>query len=72
MIGIGTALVFTVLASPALAQTAPASQSGAEAPKAPPTGAREWRRPENFEEFGKAFQCVKGKPMYPEKSCRVW
>jgi putative endopeptidase len=25
-----------------------------------------------FEEFGKAFQCAKGKPMYPEKSCRVW
>jgi putative endopeptidase len=27
---------------------------------------------QNFEEFGKAFQCGKGKPMYPEKSCRVW
>jgi putative endopeptidase len=27
---------------------------------------------QNFEEFGKAFQCTKGKPMYPEKSCRVW
>jgi putative endopeptidase len=26
----------------------------------------------NFEEFGKAFQCARGKPMYPEKSCRVW
>jgi putative endopeptidase len=26
----------------------------------------------NFEEFGEAFQCAKGKPMYPEKSCRVW
>jgi len=26
---------------------------------------------QNFEEFGKAFQCAKGKPMYPEKSCRV-
>jgi putative endopeptidase len=26
----------------------------------------------NFEEFGKAFQCIKGKPLYPEKSCRVW
>jgi putative endopeptidase len=25
-----------------------------------------------FEEFGKAFQCTKGKPLYPEKSCRVW
>jgi putative endopeptidase len=27
---------------------------------------------QNFEEFGKAFRCTKGKPMYPEKSCRVW
>jgi len=27
---------------------------------------------QNFEEFGKAFHCPKGKPMYPEKSCRVW
>lgn len=27
---------------------------------------------QNFEEFGKAFQCGKGKPMYPENSCRVW
>jgi putative endopeptidase len=27
---------------------------------------------QNFEEFSKAFQCAKGKPMYPEKSCRVW
>ncbi len=27
---------------------------------------------QNFEEFGKAFQCARGKPMYPENSCRVW
>jgi putative endopeptidase len=27
---------------------------------------------QNFEEFGKVFQCAKGKPLYPEKSCRVW
>jgi putative endopeptidase len=27
---------------------------------------------QNFEEFGKAFQCAKGRPMYPGKSCRVW
>jgi putative endopeptidase len=27
---------------------------------------------QNFEEFGKAFNCSKGKPMYPENSCRVW
>jgi putative endopeptidase len=26
----------------------------------------------NFEAFGAAFQCAKGKPLYPEKSCRVW
>ena len=27
---------------------------------------------QNFEEFGKAFNCRKGQPMYPENSCRVW
>jgi putative endopeptidase len=27
---------------------------------------------QNFEEFGKAFQCAKGTLLYPEKSCRVW
>jgi putative endopeptidase len=27
---------------------------------------------QNFEEFGKAFNCHKGQPMYPEKACRVW
>ncbi len=27
---------------------------------------------QNFDEFGKAFACQKGQPMYPEKSCRVW
>jgi putative endopeptidase len=27
---------------------------------------------QNFEEFGKAFNCRKGQPMYPEKACRVW
>jgi putative endopeptidase len=27
---------------------------------------------QNFEEFGKAFQCTKGTPLFPEKSCRVW
>jgi putative endopeptidase len=26
----------------------------------------------NFDEFGKAFGCTKGQPMYPAKSCRVW
>jgi putative endopeptidase len=27
---------------------------------------------QNLEEFGKAFECARGTPMYPEKSCRVW
>lgn len=27
---------------------------------------------QNFEDFGKAFGCKKGQPMYPEKACRVW
>jgi putative endopeptidase len=27
---------------------------------------------QNFEEFGKAFGCTKGQPMYPVNSCRVW
>jgi len=27
---------------------------------------------QNIEEFGKAFGCTKGQPMYPVKSCRVW
>ena len=27
---------------------------------------------QNFDEFGKAFGCRKGQPMYPVNSCRVW
>lgn len=27
---------------------------------------------QNFDEFGKAFGCKKGEPMYPVQSCRVW
>jgi len=27
---------------------------------------------QNFDEFGKAFGCRKGQPMYPANSCRVW
>ncbi len=27
---------------------------------------------QNFGEFGKAFGCTKGQPMYPAASCRVW
>jgi putative endopeptidase len=27
---------------------------------------------QNFDEFGKAFNCKQGTPMYPANSCRVW
>jgi putative endopeptidase len=27
---------------------------------------------QNFDEFGKAFSCKQGAPMYPADSCRVW
>ncbi len=27
---------------------------------------------QNFGEFGRAFHCAKGQPMYPQNSCRVW
>jgi putative endopeptidase len=27
---------------------------------------------QNFDEFGKAFSCKKGAPMYPANACRVW
>jgi putative endopeptidase len=27
---------------------------------------------QNFDEFGKAYGCTKGQPMYPVNSCRVW
>jgi putative endopeptidase len=27
---------------------------------------------QNFDEFGKAFNCKQGQPMYPTNSCRVW
>lgn len=27
---------------------------------------------QNFDEFGKAFGCERGTPMYPVNSCRVW
>jgi putative endopeptidase len=27
---------------------------------------------QNFDEFGKAFGCKQGQPMYPGNSCRVW
>jgi putative endopeptidase len=27
---------------------------------------------QNFDQFGKAFGCAKGQPMFPANSCRVW
>ena len=27
---------------------------------------------QNFDQFGKAFGCAKGQPMFPATSCRVW
>ncbi len=27
---------------------------------------------QNFDQFGKAFGCTKGQPMFPVSSCRVW
>jgi putative endopeptidase len=27
---------------------------------------------QNFDEFGKAFSCRRGAPMYPENACHVW
>jgi putative endopeptidase len=27
---------------------------------------------QNFDEFGKAFGCTVGQPMYPANACRVW
>jgi putative endopeptidase len=27
---------------------------------------------QNYDQFGKAFGCTKGQPMYPATSCRVW
>jgi len=48
-----------------------ARQSAAADPHAP----GRWRvngTVQNFEEFGKAFGCTKGQPMYAVNSCRVW
>jgi putative endopeptidase len=40
-----------------------------------PHSPEQWRvngTVQNFDEFGKAFNCKKGQPMYPVNSCRVW
>jgi putative endopeptidase len=50
-------------------------QSARQAALVDPHSPGRWRTNgsvQNFEEFGKAFGCTKGQPMYPAKSCRVW
>jgi len=50
-------------------------QSARQAALVDPHSPGRWRvngSVQNFDEFGKAFGCKKGQPMYPEKSCRVW
>jgi putative endopeptidase len=50
-------------------------QSARQAAIVDPHSPGEWRTNgsvQNFDEFGKAFGCKKGQPMYPEHSCRVW
>jgi putative endopeptidase len=50
-------------------------QSARQAALTDPHSPGKWRvngSVQNFDEFGKAFGCHKGQPMYPEKSCRVW
>lgn len=43
--------------------------------KTDPHSSGQWRvngSVQNFEEFGKAFNCKAGQPMMPANSCRVW
>jgi putative endopeptidase len=50
-------------------------QSARQSALVDPNSPGRWRTNgsvQNFEEFGKAFGCKKGQPMYPEHSCRVW
>ncbi len=48
-----------------------ARQSAAADPQSPGRG-RVNGAIQNFDEFGKAFGCTKGAPMYPVNACRVW
>jgi putative endopeptidase len=48
-----------------------ARQSAAADPQSPGRG-RVNGAIQNFDEFGKAFGCTQGAPMYPVNSCRVW
>jgi putative endopeptidase len=50
-------------------------QSARQAALTDPHSPGRWRvngSVQNFDEFGKAFNCSQGKPMNPVKSCRVW
>jgi putative endopeptidase len=50
-------------------------QSARQAALTDPHSPGQWRvngTVQNFDEFGKAFGCTKGQPMYPVNSCRVW
>src|ERR1039458_5062407 len=50
-------------------------QSARQAALTDPHSPGRWRvngTVQNFDEFGKAFGCTKGQPMYPANSCRVW
>ena len=50
-------------------------QSARQSALVDPHSPGKWRvngSAQNFDEFGKAFGCRKGQPMYPVNSCRVW
>ena len=50
-------------------------QASRQAALVDPHSPGQWRvngSVQNFDEFGKAFGCTKGQPMYPANSCRVW
>jgi putative endopeptidase len=50
-------------------------QSARQSALTDPHSTGKWRvngTVQNFDEFGKAFSCTKGQPMYPTNSCRVW
>lgn len=50
-------------------------QSARQAALVDPHSPGKWRvngSVQNFDEFGKAFNCKVGQPMMPAKSCRVW
>jgi putative endopeptidase len=50
-------------------------QSARQAALVDPHSPGRWRvngTVRNFDGFGKAFGCIKGQPMFPANSCRVW